>query len=353
MADAGSNQESAIERGLLDDLLVASKLYSNSAKYKQLLDFVVKLRNFAPFNAMLLHMQKPGVSYAASARDWRDRFGRTIKKDARPLLILWPFAPVALVYDVQDTEGREIPQDAFGFGASGSMTDFRYAEIVACLNIMDIHVSPLDAGANRAGVIRRTWTSDGKKPHRYEIAVNQNYTPAAKFATLAHELGHLWLGHLGEDFKRSIPNRRHLSHEIREIEAESVAYILCQRNGVKVDSDQYLSGYVKSNTSLDDLEIHRILQAAGQVESKLRLNAKATWDHGPRPDSGALLSLFGDDQEAPTSPAAQELVLTGQAESGQAPITPSSSKATLTVPAALHALGLACKAEVLKWMRKP
>jgi hypothetical protein len=86
-------------RSLLDQLLTDSRLYTKSKHYKQLLDFVVHLRNFAPFNAMLLQVQKPGLRYAASAHDWRVRFGRTPIEGARPMLILWPFGPVALVYD--------------------------------------------------------------------------------------------------------------------------------------------------------------------------------------------------------------------------------------------------------------
>ena len=70
-------------RSLLDQLLTDSKLYTQSKDYKELLDFVVRLRNFAPFNAMLLQVQKPGLSYAASARDWRERFGRFPKEGAR------------------------------------------------------------------------------------------------------------------------------------------------------------------------------------------------------------------------------------------------------------------------------
>jgi hypothetical protein len=97
-------------RSLLDQLLTDSRLYTQSKDYKELLDFVVRLRNFAPFNAMLLQVQKPGLSYAASARDWRERFGRIPKPGARPLLILWPFGPVALVYDVLDTEGAALPK---------------------------------------------------------------------------------------------------------------------------------------------------------------------------------------------------------------------------------------------------
>ena len=63
-------------RSLLDQLLDDSRLYRTSQDYKNLLGFVARLRNFAPFNAMLLQVQKPGLSYAASARDWRERFER-------------------------------------------------------------------------------------------------------------------------------------------------------------------------------------------------------------------------------------------------------------------------------------
>ena len=63
--------ETAVTRSLLDQLLEDSRLYKSGKHYKQLLHFVVRLRNFAPFNAMLLQIQKPGLMYAASARDWR------------------------------------------------------------------------------------------------------------------------------------------------------------------------------------------------------------------------------------------------------------------------------------------
>jgi hypothetical protein len=95
------DSETEAARSLLDHLLAESKLYKTSKGYWDLLQFTSKLRNFAPFNAMLLHIQKPGLTYAASSSDWLQVFGSTPKIDARPLLILWPFGPVALVYDVQ------------------------------------------------------------------------------------------------------------------------------------------------------------------------------------------------------------------------------------------------------------
>lgn len=59
-------------RTLLDQLLADSRLYTQTKDYKDLLDFVVRLRNFAPFNAMLLQIQKPGLSYANEYFGWEE-----------------------------------------------------------------------------------------------------------------------------------------------------------------------------------------------------------------------------------------------------------------------------------------
>ena len=141
-------------RSLLDQLLEDSRLYKSSKDYKDLLDFVVRLRNFAPFNAMLLQVQKPGLSYAASARDWRERFGRQPTTDARPLLILWPFGPVALVYDVQDTEGNSLPEDVSSFVARGPVDDSMLQNFQPLLRKRNIDLGWVDAGDHKAGVIR-------------------------------------------------------------------------------------------------------------------------------------------------------------------------------------------------------
>jgi hypothetical protein len=85
------------DRSLLAHLLQRSRIYHTSEDYLKLLEFVWRLRNFAPFNAMLLQIQRPGLTCAASEHDWRTRFNRTIKEDARALVILWPFGPVGFV----------------------------------------------------------------------------------------------------------------------------------------------------------------------------------------------------------------------------------------------------------------
>ena len=280
--------EAELARSLLDQLISDSQLYTQSKDYKELLDFVVRLRNVAPFNAMLLQVQKPGLSYAASARDWRDRFGRRPKVGARPLLILWPFGPVALVYDVLDTEGKALPEDVASFFARGSIDLARMASFPPLLTKKTIEWCAVDAGDRRAGsigVVRRVAENKETKTKEftdYRMCINRNHSPAVQFATLAHELGHLFLGHLGPDKALKVPERPSISHAKRELEAESVAYIVCARNGVECKSHKYLAGYVQDNTTIDDIDLYQVMDAAGAVERLLALTTHTKFDQKKR-----------------------------------------------------------------------
>lgn len=281
-------------RSLLDQLLTDSRLYTQSKDYMELLDFVVRLRNFAPFNAMLLQVQKPGLSYAASARDWRERFGRTPKEGARPLLILWPFGPVALVYDVLDTEGDDLPQDVASFFARGPIDATQLKSFQVLIAKKNIQWCWVDAGDRNAGsicVVHRA--SDDKDTTRYRMHLNRNHAAAVQFATLSHELGHLFLGHLGPDKKLKVPERPRMTHAQQELEAESVAYLVCARNGVASKSQTYLSTFVKQNTTVDHIDLYQIMRAAGQVETLLGLATHTTKFDKPTPQKHRLNMSYG------------------------------------------------------------
>lgn len=275
------DSETDAARSLLDQLLTDSCLYRTGAEYRNLLEFVVRLRNFAPFNAMLLQIQKPGLTYAASARDWRERFERRPKRDARPLLILWPFGPVALVYDVDDTEGKPLPDGVDVFAATGDMTPDRIRNFLPMLAKKNIDSHWFDAGGGDAGYIEPVSRSaDEQSPNRYRIAINRNHQPAVQFATLAHELGHLFLGHLGGDKHLKIPHRTKPTLKQREIEAESVAFLVCHRSRVWPMSERYLSQYTDEGVGVDSLDLYQIMRAAGQIETVLGLAAHTKFDRG-------------------------------------------------------------------------
>lgn len=61
-------------------------------------------RRYAPFNAMVVHIQKPGARYVLSSSEWESTYRRVLKPGAQPLLIFQPRGPYMLVYDVGDTE---------------------------------------------------------------------------------------------------------------------------------------------------------------------------------------------------------------------------------------------------------
>src|SRR6266542_788488 len=93
--------------------------------------------------------------------------------------------------------------------------------------------------------------------------INQNHDPVVQFTTLAHELGHLFSGHLGPDKKLNVPERPRLGLVQEEFEAESVAYLVCERNGVHAKSQTYLAAkYVEPKTTVEQIDIYQVMRAA-------------------------------------------------------------------------------------------
>ena len=267
------------ERALLDHLLEDSRLYKSGHDYLALLEFIARMRNFAPFNALLLQIQKPGLQFAASKHDWRELFQAEVKEDARPLLILWPFGPVALVYDVVDLVSGNIPIDAQAFVAKGSITEGCIQAFIKRMTAKNISVEITDAGDGKAGSIQMTEAPTDKDTRGfYKMKINGNHTPSVRFVTIAHELAHLFLGHQGEDQKWGIKDRCHCNDAKRELEAETVAFLVAKRNGVESRSETYLANYVKDNPALSNIDFYQITRAAGQIETLLGIAAHTQFD---------------------------------------------------------------------------
>jgi len=101
----------------------------------------------------------------------------------------------------------------------------------------------------------------------YQLVVNRKLSEEEKFATIVHELGHLFCGHLGSPVPDLYPSAAGLSLSEGEFEAESVTWLVCERLGIDNPSASYLSGYLGKDRQIPRISFETVLKAAGMVES--------------------------------------------------------------------------------------
>lgn len=267
----------ARDRALIEQLIVATRLYETGDAVRELMAFTSRLRDFAPFNAMLLHIQKPGLTHAASAADWWQRFRRVPKPGTRPMLILRAMGPVDFVFDILDTEGEAVPDDAFTFPTFGNLSRESFDTILGYVRSSGIELAPLDRGDAEAGWIGRLpRQSMPRVRQRYQLGVNKNHPLPTQLVTIAHELAHLYLGHLGEDEARGIRDRTDRTHSEQEVEAEITAYLVAKRNGLSPRSETYLNMY---QGAFGNLDLYGVMRAANAVETAMGISAAQLKPH--------------------------------------------------------------------------
>jgi hypothetical protein len=262
------------QQALLDRLMNEAGLYRSGRAWQETLAFIARLPHIAPFNAMLLQIQRPGLRFAATQELWQKRFRRTLKEDARPLIILWPKGPVAFLYDIDDTSGPPLPNDiASAFTAHGIVPKELLPHCCRRLQRLGITVEQHNWGDGQAGYIRISGRSvDEKKRERIEylISLNKNHSPSVQVGTLLHEVAHLYLGHHGNNKRLGIAGREGLSHEEQEIEAESASWLLCQRLGLQTCAARYLSAFADGKT-MPPVNAYTIIRAVGKIEAELKV----------------------------------------------------------------------------------
>ncbi|HRP06605.1 MAG TPA: ImmA/IrrE family metallo-endopeptidase, partial [Opitutaceae bacterium] len=168
------------------------------------------------------------------------------------------------------------------FFARGAITSERIPELIKKMARRNIACACFDGGDANAGSIRVERRATEKEGGLYSIQVNRNHSAPVQFVTIAHELAHLYLGHLGPDKKLNIPERPRPDHAQEELEAESVAYLVCARNGVESKSQTYLTHFVEKNTTVEKLDIYQVMRAAGQIETLLGLSSHTRYEKPPR-----------------------------------------------------------------------
>lgn len=264
------------EASALDEMFAASLRYRHSREYMELLNFINRFPKYSPFNCFLLHVQNPAVSYVATAGTWFTRFQRKPKRDARPLVILAPMSPVLFVYDMNDTEGKPLPENLLRpFETKGALNNTVFDRVIHNCSLHGIAVHEDGLAHSHAGSAMRL-TETTRKHYKdlnlpvnmdYLIILNKSHCLEDKYSSLAHEIGHIFCGHLGISRDGWWQDGRNRELVQREIEAESVAYLVCRRIGLSVNSDKYLSGYnAKEDKEMPFFSLNAVLLATAYIE---------------------------------------------------------------------------------------
>lgn len=264
----GKSVESSI-----DALLESTKRYRNSSEFRQLLSFMARFREYAPYNNMLIRIQNPSCNFFASKRDWEDKFGRHLKEDARPMLILAVMGPLMCVYDVDQTEGKELPGYLKNFSKfEGDWNQNWLDQLIENANNYKIKVGIKELSSTNSGFA----TTRALDPWKMRIAIHSQLDSPSQFGVLCHELAHVLLGHLGQDPDGWWPGRVNLTHTAVEVEAESVAYLVTERFGLRGTSDAYLGALTGTGMLPQGVSLDNVARVAGLVERMAKEPVKPT-----------------------------------------------------------------------------
>ena len=247
--------------GKLEDGL---KEIFDSDKYKNYLNTMAKFHNYSVNNTLLINQQKPDATLVAGFDSWARNFGRHVKKGERGIKIIAPapymvkkekqlvdpktgeklFNPdgtpkttevevkipvfkVSYVYDISQTYGKDLP--TLGVAELGNTVDRAKDYIDSLKKVSPV---PIEFGVTNG---------DSKgfySPSNQSITIKDGMSDAQTIKTMVHEISHAKLHNpeaLKEEGKRK-------SKGTIEMEAESVAYIVCQHFGI--DTSDYSFGYI-------------------------------------------------------------------------------------------------------------
>jgi IrrE N-terminal-like domain len=295
-------------------LLIKQALEAPTSKeLVDFLNFATNFRRLSIWNAHMAHIQRPGACIIASEYEWKS-VGRFVKPDAVPIIILWPRSPIRFVYELEDT-GPDIDREAINdpFAVRGTLQPKAMSALLSGLEkqkAFRVTIQWRPQGFARAGSAASNGplngsligefarinasTSAGARTTgipSYRITVNRRLQLKEAFATIAHELGHIFCGHLGRcasinEEESGWPDRSSLKKPEQEIEAEAVAYLVASRTGIIPASAQYLKDHA-ARSNIDRIDLDLIVHAAARIERIAKIR------HGSMVFEKPTQSLYG------------------------------------------------------------
>lgn len=247
-----------------------------SERYKEYLRVMSKFHNYSFNNTLLIAMQKPDASLVAGFSSWKNNFGRSVMKgekgikiiapspftvkqevektdpqtgkpvigkDGKPVTeekeIKVPAYKVVSVFDVSQTEGRELPDIAVD-ELTGDVD--RFKDFFSALE----QASPVPVGFEKIeGGAHGYYHLEEKR-----IAIDEGMSDLQTLKTAIHEIAHAKLHDIDLNAPKEEQKPR-VDRRTREVEAESVAYTVCQHYGL--DTSDYSFGYVAGWSSGKEL----------------------------------------------------------------------------------------------------
>ncbi len=307
-----------------------------SERYKEYLRVMSKFHNYSFNNTLLIAMQKPDASLVAGFSAWKNNFGRNVMKgqkgikiiapspykvkqemkkidphtqqpiigkDGKPVTeekeITIPAYKVVSVFDVSQTEGKELPDIAVD-ELTGDVE--RYRDFFATLE----KTSPVPIGFEQIpGSSHGYYHLEDKR-----IAIQEGMSELQTLKTAIHEIAHAKLHDIDLNAPENEQQPR-ATRRTREVEAESVAYTVCQHYGL--DTSDYSFGYVagwSSGRELSELKssLETIRSAAAEIINSIdehiaelsKAQDKEQTVEQEQPDKEKTAAPEQPKQEAPT-----------------------------------------------------
>ena len=239
----------------------------DSERYKEYLKVMSRFHNYSFNNTLLIAMQKPDASLVAGFTAWKNNFQRNVikgekgikiiapspfkvkqqtekidphtrkpvmGKDGKPAMeekeVTIPAYKVVSVFDVSQTEGKELPDIAVD-ELTGDVE--RYKDFFTVLE----KTSPVPIGFEKIiGGAHGYYHLEDKR-----IAIDEGMSELQTLKTAIHEIAHAKLHDIDLNAPKDEQQPR-VDRRTREVEAESVAYTVCQHYGL--DTSDYSFGYV-------------------------------------------------------------------------------------------------------------
>ena len=245
-----------------------------SERYKAYLTTMSKFHSYSFNNTLLIAMQ--GGQLVAGYNKWRDDFHRNVRKGEKAIKILAP-APFKAKKEVQklDAQGRPV------MGKDGKpVTEVKEIQVPAfkIVSVFDVSqtegeplpsigVEELTGSVERYGEFFKALEQTSPVPIGFEdipggshgyyhltekrIAIQEGMSELQTLKTAIHEIAHSKL-HAIDPEAPAIEQADRPDSRTREVQAESVAYAVCQHYGL--DTSEYSFGYVAGWSSGKDLK---------------------------------------------------------------------------------------------------